>query len=176
MVGSYADYKKGSPQYKWLKADLAAVNRVVTPWVVVAMHMPWYSSNVNHYKSGKKISDSLEPVVYEHGVDIVLQAHVHAYERTARVFNDELNVCGPMYITVGDGGNRQGLDALWRKQPEWSIVREDSYGFGVLEVLNATHLRWQWLRNEDPATVAADVAWITKPIGCSQGMPQRIIS
>ena len=31
--------------------------------------------------------------------------HVHAYERTHRVFDYELRECAPMYITVGDGGN-----------------------------------------------------------------------
>ena len=176
MIGSYADYEKGSPQYQWLKADLAAVDRLTTPWVVVAMHKPWYSSNVNHYGSGKKILDNLEPVLYKHGVDLVLQAHVHAYERTARVFDGKLDACGPMYLTVGDGGNRQGLDTVWRKQPKWSMFREDSYGFGTLEVFNVTHMRWQWLRNADRWQVAIDEEWITKPFGCRVASPQVVVT
>jgi hypothetical protein len=27
----------------------------------------------------------------------------------ARVYDNEANPCGPVYITIGDGGNREGL-------------------------------------------------------------------
>ena len=33
----------GSEQYSWLEKDLVAVNRTVTPWLVVEMHRPFYS-------------------------------------------------------------------------------------------------------------------------------------
>ena len=32
-------------------------------------------------------------------------------------------------------------------QPAWSAFREASFGFGLLEVLNATHANWEWKRN-----------------------------
>lgn len=35
---------------------------------------------------------------------------VHAYERMNRVFNYTLDPCGPVYITVGDGGNIEKVD------------------------------------------------------------------
>ncbi|KAG0474721.1 hypothetical protein HPP92_014407 [Vanilla planifolia] len=35
---------------------------------------------------------------------------VHAYERMNRVYNYSLNSCGPIYITVGDGGNIEQID------------------------------------------------------------------
>lgn len=41
MLGAYADWKKGSEQYKWLEADLKAFNRSKTPWLIAAMHAPW---------------------------------------------------------------------------------------------------------------------------------------
>ena len=34
-------------------------------------------------------------------------------------------------------------------QPDWSAVREDAYGFGILEVANASTATWTWLRNPD---------------------------
>lgn len=34
---------------------------------------------------------------------------VHAYERSNRVYNYLLDPCGPIYITVGDGGNREKM-------------------------------------------------------------------
>ena len=32
----------GSAQYEWLQADLATVNRSLTPWLVVTGHRPMY--------------------------------------------------------------------------------------------------------------------------------------
>ena len=34
---------------------------------------------------------------------------VHAYERSNRVYNYTLDPCGPVYITIGDGGNREKM-------------------------------------------------------------------
>lgn len=168
MLGSYTDYDEGSPQYRWLQADLAAMDRSVTPWLVAAMHKPWYCSNKHHLGSGDDIAAALEPLLWAHSADVVFQGHVHAYERTFRIHDYELDECGPVYITVGDGGNRDGLDKKWADQPKWSAFREDSYGFGTLEVVNATHMAWQWVRNQDAGrAVAADSVWIVKhPLSC----------
>lgn len=34
----------GANQLNWLLNDLAAVNRAVTPWVIVTWHQPTYNS------------------------------------------------------------------------------------------------------------------------------------
>ena len=38
QISSEHDITEGSEQYAWLAADLAAVDRSVTPWVVVTAH------------------------------------------------------------------------------------------------------------------------------------------
>jgi hypothetical protein len=38
----------GSEQHNWVLADLAAVDRHQTPWVVVAGHRPLYICSVNN--------------------------------------------------------------------------------------------------------------------------------
>mmetsp|Transcript_20024 Transcript_20024/g.43387 ORF Transcript_20024/g.43387 Transcript_20024/m.43387 type:complete len:484 (-) Transcript_20024:5185-6636(-) len=43
MLSSEHNITKGSKQYIWLEEDLAAVNRIITPWVVVEMSRPVYS-------------------------------------------------------------------------------------------------------------------------------------
>jgi hypothetical protein len=35
------NFTAGSDQYQWLAADLAQVDRAVTPWLVVCLHAPW---------------------------------------------------------------------------------------------------------------------------------------
>lgn len=42
---------------------------------------------------------------------------VHAYERMNRVYNYTLDPCGPVYITVGDGGNIEKIDVDFADDP-----------------------------------------------------------
>jgi len=83
MLGSYAPFDSSSPQFNWLKTDLQKVNRTNTPWVVVLIHAPWYSSNTAHQgefeSTGMKAS--MEDLLFQARVDVVFAGHVHAYER-----------------------------------------------------------------------------------------------
>ncbi|XP_041008791.1 protein XRI1-like isoform X4 [Juglans microcarpa x Juglans regia] len=170
MLGAYIAYNKSADQYKWLERDLANVDRSITPWLVAAWHPPWYSSYKAHYREVECMRVAMEELLYSYGVDIVFNGHVHAYERSNRVYNYSLDPCGPVYITVGDGGNREKmaikyaddpgncLDPLttpdqymggfcatnftsgpaagkfcWDRQPEYSALRESSFGHGILE-------------------------------------------
>ncbi|KAK9088067.1 hypothetical protein Syun_030461 [Stephania yunnanensis] len=109
MLGAYIDYKKTGAQYKWLKRDLADVDRSVTPWLVATWHAPWYSTYKAHYREAECMKVEMEELLYSYGVDLVFNGHVHAYERSNRVYNYSLDPCGPVYITVGDGGNREKM-------------------------------------------------------------------
>ncbi|EFN50589.1 hypothetical protein CHLNCDRAFT_15847, partial [Chlorella variabilis] len=71
MLGSYVAYDQASPQYAWLLRDLAAVDRSRTPWVVAVQHAPWYNSNYAHQGEGDEMRDSMEALLYEHGVDFI---------------------------------------------------------------------------------------------------------
>ncbi|KAK6930714.1 Iron/zinc purple acid phosphatase-like C-terminal domain [Dillenia turbinata] len=42
---------------------------------------------------------------------------VHAYERSNRVYNYSLDPCGPVYITDGDGGNREKMATTHADEP-----------------------------------------------------------
>ena len=76
--------------------------------------------------------------------------HVHAYERShAGVFKSKRTACAPTYVTIGDGGNREGLSEDYLKKPDWSAVREASFGMGTLTVENGSHAVWRWHRNKD---------------------------
>ncbi|CAL5416705.1 unnamed protein product [Camellia sinensis] len=109
MLGGYIAYNKSADQYKWLERDLAKVDRKVTPWLVATWHPPWYSSYKAHYREAECMKVAMEQLLYKYGVDMVFNGHVHAYERSNRVYNYTLDPCGPVYITVGDGGNREKM-------------------------------------------------------------------
>ncbi|KAJ0966149.1 hypothetical protein J5N97_027287 [Dioscorea zingiberensis] len=161
MLGSYTDYDVYSDQHAWLKADLAKVDRAKTPWLLVLLHAPWYNSNYAHQGEGDRMMAAMEPLLYAAGVDLVLAGHVHAYERSERVYNAGLNSCGAVHITIGDGGNREGLAQRFHQpKPEWSVFREASFGHGELKIVNETHAHWSWHRNDDDEAVKSDEVWI----------------
>jgi hypothetical protein len=73
---------KYTPQYVWLKNELASVDRKQTPWLIVVFHSPWYNSNLYHYLEGETMRVQFESWLVKAKVDIVFSGHVHAYERT----------------------------------------------------------------------------------------------
>ncbi len=101
--------------------------------------------------------------------------HTHAaYERSCSNVNF---VCGAengtTYITIGDGGNREGLAATWvGPQPAWSAYRNASFGHGELWAPNATHLRWEWVPN-DALRGVGDALWIIKGVGALEDRKGR---
>ncbi|XP_078441004.1 purple acid phosphatase 15 [Wolffia australiana] len=109
MLGSYVSYSRSDDQYKWLEKDLAKVDRSVTPWLIATWHAPWYSTYKAHYREAECMRMEMEELLYSYGVDIIFNGHVHAYERSNRVYNYALDRCGPVHITVGDGGNREKM-------------------------------------------------------------------
>uniref|UniRef100_A0A1D1ZGA6 Purple acid phosphatase n=1 Tax=Anthurium amnicola TaxID=1678845 RepID=A0A1D1ZGA6_9ARAE len=109
MLGAYVSYNRSGAQYKWLERDLAKVDRSVTPWLIATWHAPWYSTYKAHYREAECMRVEMEELLYSYGVDIVFNGHVHAYERSNRVFNYSLDPCGPIHIMVGDGGNREKM-------------------------------------------------------------------
>ncbi|KAF4389283.1 hypothetical protein CsatB_026311 [Cannabis sativa] len=169
MLGSYTDYDEYSDQYRWLKADLSKVDRKKTPWLVVLFHVPWYNSNKAHQGEGDQMMAAMEPLLYAASVDLVFAGHVHAYERSKRVNNGRSDRCGAVHITIGDGGNGEGLAHKYKNpQPEWSEFREASFGHGELKMVNSTHAFWSWHRNDDDEPVRSDQIWITSLVssGC----------
>jgi hypothetical protein len=85
-VSSEHNYSTGSPQALWLDADLAAVDRSVTPWVILSLHRPVYSADASEYDShspGGALARWLEPVGRAHKVRAV-GVCVHATKSLAQ--------------------------------------------------------------------------------------------
>lgn len=73
----------------------------------------------------------MEDLLFEYGVDVLVAGHVHAYERSVPSLHGHPHECGITHLTVGDGGNREGLDTQYVDHiPSWSAVHEASFGAG----------------------------------------------
>ncbi|XP_062078171.1 bifunctional purple acid phosphatase 26-like isoform X2 [Humulus lupulus] len=168
VLSSYSPFVKYTPQWTWLRQELQKVDREKTPWLIVLMHIPIYNSNSAHFMEGESMRSVFESWFVEYKVDVIFAGHVHAYERSYRISNIRYNVTSgdpypvpdesaPVYITVGDGGNQEGLAGRFLDpQPEYSAFREASYGHSTLEVMNRTHALYHWNRNDDGKKLATD--------------------
>ncbi|KAL7598416.1 hypothetical protein Lser_V15G24833 [Lactuca serriola] len=168
VLSSYSAYGMYTPQYQWLLEEFPKVNRKETPWLIVLMHSPWYNSNSYHYMEGETMRVMFEPWFVQYKVDLVFAGHVHAYERSERISNIAYNIVNgectpahdqsaPVYITIGDGGNIEGLaNNMTEPQPKYSAFREASFGHATLEIKNRTHAYYSWHRNSDGYAVRAD--------------------
>ena len=157
VLASFWIYSSGSDQYNFLVKDLASIDRAKTPWVFVLIHAPWYNSNADHQGDGELMRQTFEPMLHAAKVNAVFAGHVHAYERSFPSFNNAVDPTGAMHVTIGDGGNREGLYTKWLSpQPKWSAYRDAEYGHGELTLLNASVAQWTWIRNADPEPVSTD--------------------
>ena len=80
-------------QRAWLDAELAASG---TSWKICFMHHPLYTSG-RYRSSARALRVSLEPLLVNRDVDVVLSGHEHVYERIRPQH-------GISYFTSGSGG------------------------------------------------------------------------
>ena len=167
-LNPYSVTNATSPQMAWLLDDLSTVDRSITPWVIVMMHCPWYNSNKAHYEEWQTVTmrESMEEVLYEHGVNMVLSGHVHALERSFPTYRAQPEGAkGITFLNIGDAGNAEGHAENYYDQPGWSAFRNGTqYGHGEVTLVNATHAQWQWVRNVDGEAVFADSVWICNSV------------
>lgn len=94
----------GTPQYKWLDADLAATKK---PWKILLQHDPVFTSSAHRrdvygnplpgFYDPSLIQANLLPLAAKHGVQLICAGHEHVYERF-------LPVNGVHTLVSGGGG------------------------------------------------------------------------
>lgn len=128
-------FAKGSPQHDFIKADLAAVDRRVTPWVIVGGHRPIYIDSTNSMVPdgdqpvASDLREALEGLLHEYKVDVTLQGHHHSYQRTCPVldgkcqgYDDDGAPKAPIHMVIGNAGAVLCLN-VHREQPKVRLPR-----------------------------------------------------
>ncbi|GIW28776.1 MAG: acid phosphatase [Meiothermus sp.] len=104
-------------QRRWLEAALKASK---APWKIVALHRPLYSSGL--HGGARSLRQSIEPLLIQYRVPLVLAGHEHSYER--------LEARGIVHIVSGGGG--AWLRGFLSVRPQ-SKVRRQSPNYLTLE-------------------------------------------
>ncbi|KAJ1434319.1 Metallo-dependent phosphatase-like protein, partial [Ochromonadaceae sp. CCMP2298] len=166
------EYEVGSEQYKWLEADLASVDRDITPWIIFGGHRAMYLNSDYGGSEGSDISVmdrlilNIEPLLYKYRVNLGFYGHNHVVQRQSAVFKKEvvqasrvgLDDAGntvhyqddpqaTVHMVVGTGGATFTKNAL-DPAPEWNEMVFYEYGYAKLTAFNATYLDWQWVQAE----------------------------
>lgn len=101
-----------SEQYGWLDRELGKSD---ARWKIVYHHHPAYTSDDDDYgdtyrgtsKQGDPRVRGLVPLYEKHNVDMVLNGHVHFYERTWPIRAGKVDPSkGIVYLTSGGGGGK----------------------------------------------------------------------
>ena len=96
---AFQDTPRRAEQLSWLESDLAATTQ---PWKVALFHRSPYSAGGEH-GSDLTVRAAFSPVFERHGVQLVLSAHEHTYERT-RPLRESAAGTAVTYIVAGGGG------------------------------------------------------------------------
>ncbi|RYC63540.1 hypothetical protein CHU98_g2680 [Xylaria longipes] len=137
-------------QLAFLEADLAAVDRSVTPWLVVGGHRPWYTTGGT---GCGPCQDAFETLLYKYGVDLAIFGHVHNSQRFQPVYNSTADPKGlndpaaPLYIVAGGAGNIEGLSSVGTKQAYNAFAYADDFSYARVSLLDGNQLQVQFIRS-----------------------------
>ena len=163
-------------QYNWLASDLAAIDRSVTPWVIVMSHRPMYSTVSASYQ--ENIQGAFQSLLLEHNVDAYLSGHIHWYERLYpmtsagaadmdSVVNDNTYMTNPgtsmTHIINGMAGNIEShtvLDSGESQASYTAVLDQENYGFNKLTVYNSTAILFEFIAGDNGSV--GDHVWLLK--------------
>jgi hypothetical protein len=128
---------------------LSTVDRKHQPWLVFAAHrVLGYSSNSWYAMQGSyeepEGRESLQKLWQRYRVDIAFFGHVHNYERTCPMYQNQCmtkettrysgTMNGTIFVVAGGGGSH--LSDYTTAIPRWSVFRDSDYGFVKLTSFN----------------------------------------
>ncbi|XP_034593416.1 probable inactive purple acid phosphatase 27 isoform X2 [Setaria viridis] len=145
VMSTEHEWSEKSEQYNWMDEDLSSIDRSRTPWVIFIGHRPMYSSHGGILPNvDSNFVASVEPLLLNYQVDLVFFGHVHNYERTCAVYQencngmpmkdangvdvyDNSNYTAPVHAIVGAGGF--SLDNFPNNGETWSLSRVSEFGY-----------------------------------------------
>lgn len=99
-------------EQRWLDAQADWLDGILTDnpreFTIVNMHYPIYSSSPD--RANPELRATFQPVFEEHGVDLVLQGHDHAYVSGQRDASNARLEDGPLYVTSSSSIRQYPLD------------------------------------------------------------------
>ncbi|KAK1295222.1 putative inactive purple acid phosphatase 27 [Acorus calamus] len=156
------DWREGSEQYKFIERCFASVDRQKQPWLIFAAHRVLGYSSSSYYAAEGSFAEpmgreSLQKLWQRYKVDIAIYGHVHNYERTCPIYQNQCvsnekshysgTVNGTIHIVAGGGGSH--LSNFTDVKTDWSIYRDMDFGFVKLTAFNHSSLLFEYKKSSD---------------------------
>ena len=151
VLSSEHDWTQGSRQYAWLAADLASVDRTVTPWIVLATHRMMYTTQLREegdYNVSLVFRRQVEPLLAKHKVNLMLVGHQHSYERSCAAYDGKClppGTPGTVHMCVGSAGASLERGGFSPALGNFSLAHVNAWGYARLDA-NASRLRVEFVR------------------------------
>ncbi|KDP30918.1 hypothetical protein JCGZ_11294 [Jatropha curcas] len=162
IADSEHDWREGSEQYKFIEQCLASVDRRKQPWLIFAAHrVLGYSSDYWYGIEGSFEEpmgrESLQKLWQKYRVDIAFYGHVHNYERTCPIYQNQCvttekshysgTMNGTIHVVAGGGGSH--LSKFSDAPLKWSLYRDFDFGFVKLTAFNHSSLLFEYKKSRD---------------------------
>eukprot|EP00049_Salpingoeca_infusionum_P001979 m.52550 g.52550 ORF g.52550 m.52550 type:complete len:561 (-) comp11312_c0_seq1:138-1820(-) len=148
MMDTEMDCGPTSAQYKFFEADLAAVNRTNTPWIVFSGHRPMYSVHGTTSWTNTNLQQ-FEELLFKNQVDLCLWGHVHNAMVTCPLLNGtciraatEGAYDAPIHAVIGNGGQTLDPAPTPKQYNKWTTYAASEFGFSFFNA-NNTHLHME---------------------------------
>jgi hypothetical protein len=169
-IATESSFSSGSSQYNFVVNDLQTASQNPNiKWIIVNFHKPMYtspntcgsSSCSNTGSTAQSLRNTYHTLFDQYGVDLVLQGHVHNYQRTYPIkysggssptitdsnSNNYIDPQGEIFATVGTGGvNFHGLSGKAA-----FVVSQQDTKFGTLNLVftnNGTKVTGKFFAND----------------------------
>jgi hypothetical protein len=154
LISTEHNFDHGSDQYNWLERDLHAVDRTITPWLIVAGHRPMYIDSTNWSEDGGdqtvalELRDNIEHLFLKYKVDLALWGHHHSYQRTCPVYKEKCTKGATVHVVIGMAGQSLTQN-IEDQKPDWFVIVDDKeYGYTLINT-TANSLHMQYFNNEN---------------------------
>ena len=102
VLSTETDYAVGTPHYNFAQNDLqSAGSDPAHPWIIVSFHRVPYLSPNTTLSPSTSVRKVYHPLFQQYGVDLVLDGHMHAYERSYPLKFNSANPGSPIIETTG---------------------------------------------------------------------------
>lgn len=151
-------------QLEFLEADLASVDRTVTPWLIAGGHRPWYSTGGSSNICGP-CQAAFESLLYKYGADLAIFGHVHNSQRFQPVVNGTADLGGlndpkaPMYIIAGGAGNIEGLSSVGSNVSYNAFAYADDFSYATVSFQDSNHLQVDFIQSSTGAVLDSSVLY-----------------
>jgi UDP-2,3-diacylglucosamine pyrophosphatase LpxH len=146
----YPDPEQIARQLRWMEEDLIKYNtpemRKKYPWIISVAHKCDWQDEVKY--------NDFRDLLNKYGVDVHICGHQHNYQRlypglrskvdaqpSPNVFIDPPHW---VQIVVGSPGCQEKISSGLAPYRDGVASHYFSYGFGLLEIVNGTHINWEW--------------------------------